>query len=181
MQEDEAIKEFDAIYQKYHKDIYRFLMKLTVYNSYLAEELMQETFYRVYLSIGSFKGECHIKTWICQIAKNVYYLYIRKNKKSDNLNVSSSVFYKECTCEKSHILSTEETYENKEMINIIIKIINSFKEINKNIMIYRIFFSMPYSEISILLGISETSAKVIYHRGKTVLRDKLRKEYCYEI
>ena len=109
------------------------------------------------------------------MAKNIYYLYIRKNKKTDNLNVSSSVFDKEDTCEKSHIRSTEEAYENKEMINIIIKIINSFKEINKNIMIYRIFFNMPYSEISILLGISETSAKVIYHRGKTVLQRQVEK------
>ena len=48
VQEDEAIQEFDVIYQKYHDDIYRFLMKLTIYNSYLAEELTQETFYRVY-------------------------------------------------------------------------------------------------------------------------------------
>jgi len=181
MQEDEAVQEFDVVYQKYHDDIYRFLMKLTVYNSYLAEELTQETFYRVYLSIGSFKGKCHIKTWICQMAKNIYYLYLRKNNKTHNLNVSSSVFDKEYTCKKAHMHSTEEVYENKEMINIIIKIINSFKEINKNIMIYRIFFSMPYSEISILLGISETSAKVIYHRGKIVLQGKLREEYGYEI
>jgi RNA polymerase sigma-70 factor (ECF subfamily) len=181
VQEDEAIQEFDEIYQKYHYDIYRFLMKLTIYNSYLAEELTQETFYRVYLGIGGFKGKCHIKTWICQIAKNSYYLYLRKNKKTENLNVLSSVFEKVEVCQKSHISSTEETYENKEMINIMIKIIDSFKEVNQNVMIYRIFFNMSYAEISKLLGISEASAKVIYHRGKIMMQNKLREEYGYEI
>jgi RNA polymerase sigma-70 factor (ECF subfamily) len=179
VQGDKAIQEFDVLYQKYHDDIYKFLMKLTIYNSYLAEELTQETFYRVYLGIGSFKGKCHIKTWICQIAKNSYYLYIRKNRKTENFNVFSSVFDK--VDPKSHISSTEETYENKEMINIMIKIINSFKEINQNVMIYRIFFNMPYNEISKLLGISEASAKVIYHRGKIVMQNKLRGDYGYEI
>lgn len=181
MREDEVIQEFDVIYQKYHDDIYRFLMKLTNYNPYLAEDLTQETFYRVYLGIGRFKGECHIKTWICQIAKNIYYSYLRKNKKINSLNISSSAFDKEDTYKKSSIHSTEEAFEYKEVLSIIMKIIDSFKEVNHNVMIYRIFFNMPYSEISKLLGISETSAKVIYHRGKIILQNKLRKEYGYEI
>lgn len=115
------------------------------------------------------------------MAKNIYFLYLRKNKKTDSLNDFSSVFDKKDTCEKSYISSTEEAYENKEMINIVIKIIDSFKEVNQNIMIYRIFFNMPYTEISKLLGISESSAKVIYHRGKITLQNKLREEYGYEI
>lgn len=181
MQGDDIIQEFEVIYQNYHDDIYRFLMKLTAYNSYLAEELTQETFYRVYLGIGKFNGRCHVKTWICQIAKNIYYLYLRKNKKTDGLNISSFIIDKEDTYKKSSILSTEEIYENKEMICNIIEIIDSFKGLNHNVMIFRIFFNMPYSEISKLLGISEASAKVIYYRGKIFLQDKLREEYGYEI
>lgn len=182
LQEDnEAMQEFDSIYRNYRNDIYRFLMKLTLYNPHLAEELTQETFYRVYISIGKFKGQCHIKTWICQIAKNIYYLYLRKNKKVDILTVSSSGFNIETESEKAYVKSAEEAYENKELIRTIIKIIDSFKEVNQNIMIYRIFFSMPYSEISRLLGISETSAKVIYYRGKISLQNTLREEYGYEI
>ncbi len=181
MREDESIQEFDELYEKYHDDIYRFLMKLTNYNTDLAEELTQETFYRVYLGIGRFKGQCHIKTWICGVAKNIYYLYLRKNKKIDSLNVTSFVFDKEVTYKKSSIGSIEEVYENKETISIIIKIIDSFEEVNHKVMIYRFFSNMPYCEISKLLGISESSAKVIYYRGKIVLQNKLREEYGYEI
>ena len=42
----------EILIEKYYDDIYRFLMKLTIYNFYLAEELTQETFYRVYLGIS---------------------------------------------------------------------------------------------------------------------------------
>jgi len=181
VQGDEAVQEFDAIYQEFHDDIYRFLLKLTLYNSYLAEELTQETFYRAYLAISNFKGQCHVKTWICQIAKNTYYLYLRKNKKIDLLNIASSGRGIEQVYKKSSVYNVEEAYENKEMICKMIKIIDSFKKINHDVMIYRIFLNMPYSEISKLLKISEVSAKVIYHRCKIVLQNRLREEYGYEI
>lgn len=181
MQEQEPIREFDSIYQQYHQDIFRFLMKLTNYNTQLAEELTQETFYQVYLGIDRFKGKCHVKTWICQIAKNTYYLYNRKNKRIAALNDSQFGFDNQTVYKTSSILSTEETYEKKEMIGMLIKIIDTFKEVNHDVMIYRIFFDMPYSEISRLLGISEASAKVIYHRCRIILQNKLREEYGHEI
>lgn len=77
------------------------------------------------------------------MAKNTYYLHLRKNKKVVNTT----------TYENYSMLSNEKIYEKKEMINNILKIINSFKKLNHDVMIYRIFFNMLYSEISKLLEI----------------------------
>ena len=77
------------------------------------------------------------------MAKNTYYLHLRKNKKVVNT----------ATYENYSMLSNEKIYEKKEMINNILKIINYFKKLNHDVMIYRIFFNMPYSEISKLLEI----------------------------
>ena len=73
---------FDDLFQRYSKDVFRFLFKLCGYNQTLAEDLMQDTFLYVYLGLSDFRSECPIKTWILQIAKNRYFLYLRNKKHS---------------------------------------------------------------------------------------------------
>ena len=71
------LKNFEELYNAYYRDIFRFLYKLSGYNESLAEELTQETYYHVYISIAGFKENCNIKTWLFQIAKNRYFLGLR--------------------------------------------------------------------------------------------------------
>lgn len=73
------MKEFQDIYRKYGEPIYRFLLSLTE-NEDMAEELLQETFYRALLHIDQFEGRSSIYTWLCQIAKNAWLKECRRNK-----------------------------------------------------------------------------------------------------
>lgn len=47
-------EDFQKIYEKYDKEIYFFLLKLTGYRKDLAEELTQETLYQTFLSLHKF-------------------------------------------------------------------------------------------------------------------------------
>ena len=76
---------FEEIYRKYQPDISRFLYRLTGYDALLTEELTQETFYQAYLSFPRFRGECAMKTWLCQIARNVYSKHIRREMRQRGL------------------------------------------------------------------------------------------------
>ncbi|MBQ8800048.1 MAG: RNA polymerase sigma factor [Lachnospiraceae bacterium] len=82
--------EFEELYLKYYKDIYYFILKLTGYRDDLAEELTQESFYQAFVSLGRFRGECEIKSWLCQIAKNTYYKHLRTHAKQ--LNIGDELF-----------------------------------------------------------------------------------------
>ena len=68
----------EEIYMKHGKMIYGFLLTRTR-DPGLAEELTQETFFQVYLSLPKYKGDSGILTWICGIAKNVCRRYYKKN------------------------------------------------------------------------------------------------------
>ncbi len=74
------MSQFEKIYDEYWQDVFRFLFRLTGYQRQLAEELMQETFYQARISLHRYRGECQIKTWLCQIVKNIYFNTIRKDK-----------------------------------------------------------------------------------------------------
>ena len=43
----------------------------------------------------------------------------------------------------------------------------------REVLIYRLFFDMSFHEIAEIMGIKENSAKVIYHRGKNMIRGRM--------
>ena len=77
------MQDIEKIYKENFETVNKYLFCLTK-NWDLAEELTEETFYRAVEKIGKFKGESKISTWLCQIAKNLYYDVLRKNKKIVN-------------------------------------------------------------------------------------------------
>jgi len=79
--------EFEKIYKQYYKEIYYFVLAMTS-NDDIAEEITQETFYKAFKGIRRFQGECTLKTWLCQIAKNTYRSYLKKQKHVANENLS---------------------------------------------------------------------------------------------
>ena len=76
------IENFDDIYRNYFSQVYFYVLDLCG-SPDTAEEITQESFFRVLKKIDTFRGECSLKTWICQIAKNTYFNYCKKKKPED--------------------------------------------------------------------------------------------------
>ena len=55
-------QEFEDLYRQYNDLVYKFLLKNVGGNAELAEELTQETFFQIFLSLHRYRGECQIKT-----------------------------------------------------------------------------------------------------------------------
>ena len=60
--------EFEEVYQTYFQDVYRYIRQLSG-DEQTAEEVTSETFFKAMRSIGTFRGECDLQVWLCQIAK----------------------------------------------------------------------------------------------------------------
>src|SRR5205807_6309633 len=68
--EDEDLGlSFEELVEKYHKKIFNLILR-NINDTEEAYDLTQETFVNAYRSFGSFRGECKIHTWLCQIAIN---------------------------------------------------------------------------------------------------------------
>lgn len=72
--------EFERIYRTYFRDVYRYVKSLSQ-NEDIAEEITAEAFFKAMKSLNSFQGTCDIRIWLCQIARNCYFSYLRKNKR----------------------------------------------------------------------------------------------------
>lgn len=77
------MEPFEQIYSSYLKDVYQYVFSLCR-DPAEAEEITQETFYQALKSMPTFRGDCKLIVWLCQIAKHSY--FARLKKRSEQLH-----------------------------------------------------------------------------------------------
>ena len=115
------MQDFQEVYDLYFRDVYKYCLSLCR-DPGLAEEITQETFFKALKNIGSFRGQCRLYVWLCQIAKNTYFTYSQKrgrNAPEHNImytdtgnQVPLTAFYLGCPDQGDAVLvwSAEEEY-----------------------------------------------------------------------
>ncbi len=167
------MKEFEKIYFEYYSDVRRFLLCLTGYEVLTADELTQETFYQAFLYFDRFRGECQMRTWLFQIAKNVYGKYVRKEI-GQRQTAESQI-------KLSDVADVAEMTEKNEQLLNLRKAIRQLEEPARSVVEYRIYSELSYSEIAKLMKIREGNASVIFNRAKAKIRKYMKEVYQYEI
>jgi RNA polymerase sigma factor, sigma-70 family len=162
--------EFERIYNEYSSGIYGFLFKLCA-NASLAEELTQETFYQAWKSLHRYNGTCELFTWLAAIAKNTYFKYLRKHKR-EYLRCDISELEDEPGDTDDR---PESIAERNELHDAVLRAVMNLGDKYRDVTVLRIYAELPFSAISELLGITENSAKVIFHRAKRYVETDLKR------
>ena len=147
------MQSIEEIYKQYFEIVNKYLFCLTR-NSDIAEELTQETFYRAVKKIHTFKGNCKISVWLCEIAKNLWYDELRKNKKLKNVEEQDIFTYQEENVEETIIA-------NEEKISLYKKL-QKLNEQTREVMYLRITGELSFKEIAEIMNKTENWARVTY-------------------
>lgn len=70
----------EELYRTYFDIVYRYIRSISQ-DGALAEEVTQETFFKALKKADQFRGDCDVRVWLCQIAKNTLYDHLKKQKK----------------------------------------------------------------------------------------------------
>ncbi len=73
---------FGQLVEEYNDGLRRFLLNLTLGDASLTDDLAQETFIKVYLSLRSYQGIARFRTWLYRIAYNEFYMYMRRRRET---------------------------------------------------------------------------------------------------
>lgn len=131
---------------------------------HIAEDITAETFMKAIKSIEKFKGNCDIRVWLCQIAKNCYFSFLRKKKKTVHLDELSE--QKDNFNFEQIISSTEESMEIHE-------ILHNLDEPYKEVFSLRVFGELSFKQIACLFGKSDNWACVTYHRARNKIKERM--------
>lgn len=148
--------EYEDLYRSYFQDVFLYIKSLAN-DEHIAEDITSETFLKAIQSIDSFKGNCDIRIWLCQIAKNCYFSYLRKHKKLTNLDT---------VAEPADDIDIEVAMNTAETSMQIHEVLHNLKEPYKEVFSLRTFGELSFKQIAALFGKSENWACVTYHRAR---------------
>lgn len=159
--------EFEKIYSAYFGDVFLYIRSLSG-SADIAEEITSETFFKAMRAIDNFRGECSVRVWLCQIAKNCYYSYLKKHSRAEDFQNTDNL-------ENIPDISDtpEESFVRQSEKMKIHEVLHSLNEPYKEVFTLRVFGELSFRQIGKLFGKTENWACVTYHRAKAKIREKL--------
>lgn len=165
---DDAI--FHRLYEKYHQDVFRFLIYLTRDRDQ-AEDLVHEVYVRVLRAYTRFEGRSTEKTWLFSIAKNVAIDHFRKQ------SVRNKHAFDKFDWERDELVSTgilpEEFALMSEMRKQLLEVLEQCTGDQKMVIHMRFIHDFTIAESAEILGWTEGKVKTTQHRAVKILRQKM--------
>lgn len=156
--------DFDTIYREYFQTIYYYLRSLTS-DPAEAEELTQETFFKVLKAVDQLDTGKNVRAWLFTIAKNTYLDACRKNQRQPHIPLSEQM-------EETTPSFTDRCVE-KETAFQIHSLLHEMPEPYKEVFSLRVFGELDYEQIARLFGKSSGWARVTYYRAKQKLQMRM--------
>jgi len=125
-----------------------------------ANDLLQETFLKVWQNLDKFRNQAMISTWIYRIAVNTCLTYLRSEKRQAKDELTPLIAE----------TKIEEVSEKTEQVALLYKCISKLEE-SERIIITMVLDELPYPEIAEISGISEGNLRVKIFRIKQKLTE----------
>lgn len=161
--------EFEEIYKAYFGPVYRYLLRLSG-SEQLAEELTAETFFRALRAAEGFRGECEVRVWLCQIAKNAYFTHLQKSRRT---RPADEALLGQLA---DPAPPPEETAAARDQAARLRAIAEELPEPYREVFHLRAFGELPYKDIGSLYGKTANWACVTCHRAREMIRRRWKEE-----
>ncbi len=152
------------LYNKYVQAMYNIVIRMHPHPMD-AEDILQDSFVKVFRNLSSFNGESTLGAWIKRIVINTCLNFLRKNKRLSFIQMEGAGEFSE---------EMEEKGTSIDMASIH----HAIKQLPEGC---RVIFSLhllegyQHKEIAKILDITESTSKSQYHRAKRLLRNHLKK------
>lgn len=169
-------KAFTELVFRYQDRLLNFVGRIVI-DQETAEELIQETFLRVFNQKHSYTPDFAVSTWMYTIALNLARSELRKRKLRRFLSLD---FLKE---ESDIEIADKTSFTGESLAPILQKAIDNLPEDYKTAFILCDIQRLPYQQIAEILRVPVGTVKSRINRARAMLRDKLKpyKEIYYEL
>lgn len=154
---------FEKLYETYYMRVYSYAMTLAK-RQCLAEEITQETFYKAFTAKSGFRGDSNQVTWLCSIARNLFFDEMRRQSKSTEMDSDANA---------DSGINVEREVEDRDASCRIHQALQELEEPYRRVFELRIFGEMSFREIGGICEKTENWARVTYHRAKLKLQERV--------
>ena len=169
---------FREVYTRFRKPIQR-LVSSRIKNSDVVEEIVQETFLKVFRYREHYNPKYEFSTWIWTIAKNLTLDYLTRSR-GDPLDSKTA---QESENELQNIVSDQKGIETilfeRAERRTLFKMLKRLPKLQRRALLMRVLQGCSYDEIANSLKLSLSAVKSLIYRGKTTLQSSIKLDNAF--
>ncbi len=175
---------FGKVFDRYHRPVFNFFVRLCRDRT-VAEDLVQETFLRLWRSAGRYHSSGKFTTYLFQIAKNYWLNEREKMARRRHLSLDSPVAggrYDDTGASLKDLLSApladpHSQAASMEEADIARQAVDELDEKHRMVLILAYFHDFRYREIGEILEIPVGTVKTRMMHAERKLREKLKRRH----
>jgi RNA polymerase sigma-70 factor, ECF subfamily len=174
------VSAFDVLVRRHQSAIFNLVLRM-VDDSHLAADLAQESFFRAYRAIASFRGESSFATWLHRITVNLcQHARVRRHRQRVHEGRSLDAPLPGGEDDKASdppdlTLEPTERVLREERERAVREAIDSLDEEQRIVVVMRDLNGLSYEEIAEALGWPIGTVRSRLHRARLLLQHRLRK------
>lgn len=162
----EKEKALTAIVDKYSERLYWHIRRFTCSHDD-TDDLLQDTFTKIWTALPSFREDSRLFTWIYRIATNEAMNFLRRKR------LRSALSFENMRAEMEKKIDSDPYFNGTELQRMLQKAIQKLPTKQRLVFTMRYFDEMKYEEISEILGSTVGSLKASYHHAYTKISAEL--------
>ncbi len=161
---------FDMLVRKYQVRLYQHIRKMVVSHED-TDDLLQDTFVKVWQSLENFRGEAQLFTWVYRIATNECLRFLQKKRSFLGVPILDISERLATELDKSMPFSADEVADKLQ------KAVLKLPDKQRLVFNMKYYEDLNYEAISEILGTSVGALKASYHHAVKKIEDQLQKEF----
>jgi RNA polymerase sigma-70 factor, ECF subfamily len=160
-------RAFDAVYAAFSAAMYGVCLRYTRCADD-AQDVLQETFIRIYKNCGQYSPEKPLAAWIKTITINCALTYIKRNYRFE-LHEDDTYFDEQ---QEMETLTEDQEQLRKQLLNVLNKLPDGYRTV------FNLFVleNLTHKEIAEYLDISESTSKTQFFKAKRMIQQLLETE-----
>lgn len=158
---------FNFLVVKYQKKVYWHVRRMLIDHDD-TNDVVQETFIKIWRNLGQFRGESELFTWIYRIATNETLGFLKKQKKRYFLPVTDASNHLANSLENDAFF-TGDSYQLKFQQALL-----KLPDRQRLVFNMKYFEDMKYEEIAQITGVTVGALKASYHHAVKKIKNSLK-------
>lgn len=176
---DGNVELYAELIDRYERKILAFIFHMlkSAKLEIIAEDLCQETFYKAFRSLHSFREiEASFSTWLYTIARNTVLSELRKQR-SVKISLEDSGYTPQAPVESL----PEFSVLRGEKVDLVRSAINNLPEKQRSALILREYDQLDYQEIANILGQTVSAVKSLLFRARASVKAQLEPYFAEQV
>ena len=158
-------KAFTLLIEKYQQKVYWHIRRM-VQSHDDANDVMQNTFLKVWTGLQNFRADSQLFTWLYRIATNETITFINYRNKRTTISFEGDDSDDDEGYSPSQYIKAEtHQVDGDDIQTRLVKAIEQLPEKQKIVFNLRYYDEMPYEQMSEVLGTSVGALKASYHHA----------------